>query len=254
MGKFVAVFLACIVAAQAATYSCPSYDYWCSHNFHVLPARSYYCYTVPFSRSWCTSQYYADCLFEFPQPLTGAEESCEAEKANVEDIITGYETKLSNARNTIRDELNEGLAPFESDLDELHATYLSTFMLYLKNCYDENSSEYTTKVADYQDELAALKTQAVADFNTAVDAAITRIETFHGQIITQFRSCLTNRTSRLNSYNLKLDERATCIVNQYEQRLEAIFEKLYADKTKDANHDAAMEAYYNELCDQLAVD
>ena len=58
-------------------------------------------------------------------------------------------------------------------------------MLYLKNCYDENSSEYTTKVADYQDELAALKTQAVADFNTAVDAAITRIETFHGQIITQ---------------------------------------------------------------------
>ena len=107
------------------------------------------------------------------------------EKANVEDIITGYETKLSNARNTIRDELNEGLAPFESDLDDLHATYLSTFMLYLKNCYDENSSEYTTKVADYQDELAALKTQAVADFNTAVDAAITRIETFHGQIITQ---------------------------------------------------------------------
>jgi len=263
--KFVAVFLACIVAAQAATYSCPSYDYWCSHNFHVLPARSYYCYTVPFSRSWCTSQYYADCLFEFPQPLTGAEESCEAEKANVEDIITGYETKLSNARNTIRDELNEGLAPFESDLDDLHATYLSTFMLYLKNCYDENSSEYTTKVADYQDELAALKTQAVADFNTAVAAAITRIETFHGQIITQFRSCLTNRTSRLNSYNLKLDERATCIVTQYRERLEAIvtkkvdfvkcvFDRLYADKSKDAQYDNAMINYEAELTAQVNAD
>ena len=33
-----------------------------------------------------------------------------------------------------------------------------------------------------------------------------------------------------------------------------LFYIFTADKTKDANHDAAMEAYYNELCDQLAID
>merc|ERR1712168_1110838 len=35
--KFVVAFLACIVAAQAATFDAPSYEYWCAHSFHVCP-------------------------------------------------------------------------------------------------------------------------------------------------------------------------------------------------------------------------
>merc|ERR1712121_585172 len=65
--KFVVAFLACIVAAQAATFSCPSYDYWCAHNFHVLPRNSYYCYRIHFNHAWCTGAYYRDILVEFPK-------------------------------------------------------------------------------------------------------------------------------------------------------------------------------------------
>jgi len=257
--KFIVAFLACIVAAQAATFTCPTYDYWCSHNFHVLPPRSYYCYTVPFNSAWCTNQYYADCLLEFPK-AEGT--SCEAEKDDVETCITTYTTKLETARGTIRDTLNEGLTPFTTTIDTLHLQYLNTFKAYLKLVHDEGTDEYNTKVLEYETELGDIKTQAIADFNTAVDAAMTRIETFHNQIISQFRSCLVSRTSKLTLYNTQLDTRVTSIVSQYRTRLEAIvtkkvtfvrsvFDKLYAGKDKHADHETAMTAYNTELSGEV---
>ena len=53
-------------ATQAATYRIPSYHYWCSHAFHVLPSHQYYSYRIHFNRSWCTAAYYRDILAEFP--------------------------------------------------------------------------------------------------------------------------------------------------------------------------------------------
>jgi len=260
--KFIVAFLACIVAAQASTFSCPTYDYWCSHNFHVLPPRSYYCYTVPFNSAWCTSQYYADCLLEFPK-AEGT--SCEAEKTDVESCIRTYTTKLETARGTIRTTLEEGLEPFTNTIDALHLQYVNTYKAYLKLVHDEGTTEYNTKVSDYEAELLAIKNQAITDFNNAVDAAMTRIESFHTQIIAQFRSCLVSRTAKINSYNTQLDTRVTSIVSQYRTRLEAIvtkkvtwvrsvFDKLYAGKEKHADHEAAMTAYNTELSRQVDTD
>jgi len=259
--KFVAVFLACIVAAQAATYSCPSYDYWCSHNFHVLPSQSYYCYTVPFKTSWCSAKYYADCLAEFPKTQ---EDSCDAEITDLDTFISGYEDKLLGARQTIEAEMNEDLAPFTTEIDNLHATYIDTFKLYLKNCFAEDSAEYTTKVATYETELGEARTQALANFATAVSNAVARIETFHKKIVASFRGCLETRTCRINSYNTKLGERATEMKTKYTEALTAIvtkrvnwvksvFEKLYAETDKVDSYAAAMEKYECDLVIQIAV-
>ena len=81
--------------------------------------------------------------------------------------------------------MNEGLTPFTTTIDTLHLQYLNTFKAYLKLVHDEGTDEYNTKVLEYETELGDIKTQAIADFNTAVDAAMTRIETFHNQIISQ---------------------------------------------------------------------
>merc|ERR1712168_1658203 len=100
--KFVIAFLACIVAAQAATFYCPSYDYWCAHNFHVLPRNSYYCYRIHFNHAWCTGAYYRDILVEFPK--TFIPKGCEAEdqsEARVNEMIQ----KLTEARAKIQMEL-----------------------------------------------------------------------------------------------------------------------------------------------------
>jgi len=257
--KFVAVFLACIVAAQAATYSCPSYSYWCSHNFHVLPPTSYYCYTVPFKSNWCSAQYYADCLVEFP---TKQQDSCDAEYDDLDTFISGYEDKLLGARQTIEGELNEGLPAFTAQIDGLHETYLAAFKLYLKNCYAEGTAEYTAKVDDYEIELGEARTKALENFATAVTNAIARIETFHAKIISSFKTCLENRTCRITSYNSQLDQRATDIKAKYTERLtaiitkridwvKAVFEKLYAGKAD--GYTAAMEKYECDLIIQLAV-
>jgi hypothetical protein len=261
--KFVAIFLACIVAAQAATYGCPSYDYWCSHNFHVLPARSYYCYTVPFKQCWCTSQYYADCLVEFPEPLLGG--TCQEEKENVEDCIGEYETKLSGARTEIEDELNEQKTPFSEKIDDVHKVYVDAFKLYLTYCYEADTPEYNEKVAAYELELKGIKDRAIEAFETGVTAAIARIKVFHDQIIARFRSCLTQRTCRLTSYNTQIDTRASDIVSRYRTQLEAIvtkkvnfvrctFTQLYTGKPLDSVHEDTMVAYNEELTGQVDID
>jgi len=258
--KFLAVFLACIVAAQAATNPCPSYDYWCSHNFHVLPPQSYYCYTVPFKQSWCTSQYYADCLVEYPKSTD--EKSCETER-DVETVVAEVTAKLLDARQKIENELNGNLAAFTAQIDDIHTQYLETFKRYLKQCYDENSDDFTSRVVAYTAELAAAKTQAITNFHTAVRSAMTKIESFHAQIITRFQSCLTSRNARLTSYNTKLEQYATDVVAHYRERLEAImnkkvdfvkcvYERLYAGKTKHADYDAFLVEFQAQL--QAHVD
>merc|ERR1712096_595281 len=75
--KIVAVFLACIVASQAATFNIPSYDYWCRQNFCVVPHQSYYNYRVNFNRAWCQGHFYRGILCEFPKCLQP--KGCEAE-------------------------------------------------------------------------------------------------------------------------------------------------------------------------------
>jgi len=257
--KFVAVFLACIVAAQAATFACPSYDYWCSHSFHVLPPRHFYCYTVPFKSCWCTSQYYANCLAEFPQKK---DPSCEDEIKDMDAFIAVYENKLLEARKKIEKEMNEGLAAFIKQIDDLHASYITTFKLYLKNCYAENSAEYIARVESYIAELAAAKTRALTNFANSVSTNMLRIKAFHDRIIANFRSCLEGRVLKISAYNTKMDSRATEIKKKYSDCLKAmvkkriswvtkIFEKLYAGTTKTAKD--AMAKYECDLIIQIAV-
>jgi len=260
--KFVAVFLACLVAVQATSVAVPPYNYWCSHNFHVLPPRSYYCYTVPFKSEWCSAKYYADCLIEFPK--SQEDNTCDAELTDVDAFLSEYENKLANARQNIESEMNQGLTSFTEEIDQIHATYLENFKNYLKNVYDENSDEYSSRVVAYETELGEAKTQALANFATAVSKAMARIADFHQKIIASFKTCLESRTARINEYNTKMDERATEIKNKYAESLnefvtkrinwvKKVFEKLYADTDKADSYAAAMEKYECDLIIQIAV-
>jgi len=257
--KFVAVFLACIVAAQATSIVVPSYDYWCAHNFHVLPARSYYCFSLPISQNWCTAKYYADCLVEFPQDQ---DPGCEAEQTDLDAFIAGYEVKLAAARAQIETELNTGLTAFKDEIDAVHLTYVNTYKEYLKNVYAEGTDEYNTRVTAYEAELLASRTRAVNSWIDAVANAISRIETFHTSILTRFRSCLETRITRIGEYNSKMDQRSTEIVGRYRTALEkivarrvefvkSVFDKLYADKAKHADHETAMANYSAELAAEV---
>jgi len=259
--KFVAIFLACIVAAQAVTFTTPSYDYWCSHDFQVLPPTSYYCYTVPFKSSWLSTKYYADCLVEFPKTEG---DSCEAENPDMTACISSYEGKLMDARNSIESELNEGLEPFTCQIDNLHATYLATFKSYIKNCYDENSDEYSNKVAQYEYDLCVARTNAIENFSSAVAKAMERIQCFHDSIIARFHKCLETRSCKINSYNTKLDEGVMKVIDQYEASLndittkrvnfvKCIFNRLYAGTTKAENYEEAINRYECSLTIEVAV-
>merc|ERR1739838_1160743 len=148
--KFAAIFLACLVAAQAATFSCPSYDYWCSHNFLVYPANSYYCYTVPFQSCWCTGQYYSNCLVELPK---GSGSTCEDEKQDVTACMKVYEDKLSKARTAIKDQLMKNKEEFLKQIDAMHALYTSTYERYLKSCAGLSAADLAARV---QNQLKAI--------------------------------------------------------------------------------------------------
>merc|ERR1712183_12858 len=195
--KFVVAFLACIVAAQAATFSCPSYEYWCAHSFHVLPRSHYYCYRFHFNHAWCTGAYYRDILVEFPQ--RHIPKGCEAEdqaEARVQEMIR----KLGEARDQIINELMMPQGNWIKNLCDMH---------------DERCKAYSA-------ELDALKEQAIRRYNEQVRSFMMRIEHFHSQIIAQFRQCLATRKTRVYSFHTKLYHRADRYVACYKEQLEKL--------------------------------
>merc|ERR1712002_1416157 len=120
--KFVVAFLACIVAAQAATFSCPSYEYWCAHSFHVLPRSHYYCHRFHFNHAWCTGAYYRDILVEFP--MAHYPKGCEAEdqaEGRVQEMIR----KLAAAREEIRGTLMMPQGNWIKNLCEMNDYYVA---------------------------------------------------------------------------------------------------------------------------------
>merc|ERR1712157_559942 len=130
--KFVVAFLACIVAAQAATFYCPSFDYWCAHNFHVLPRNSYYCYRIHFNHAWCTGAYYRDILVEFPK--TFIPKGCEAEdqsEARVNEMIQ----KLTEARAKIQMELFLPLPQWKEQLCKMNEYFVQIFREYFQRAH-----------------------------------------------------------------------------------------------------------------------
>merc|ERR1712032_451263 len=220
-------------------------DYWCSHSFHVLPPRHFYCYRIPFNRSWCTTKFYADCLIEYPRPTGLHPKMCENERP-VEDLVREVTTKLAAARQRIENDLNKNLGTFISQIDNLHAQYIQTFTTYLKRAYGENCPQLAARVLAYTAELNAAKTAAVAQFRASIRSIMARIESFHGQLIARFRSCLTSRKARIDQFNIQIAQRVNAIVSHYRARLMAIvnkkvefvrciYERLYEGKQKPAN-------------------
>jgi len=259
--KFAAIFLACVVAAQAATYSCESYEYWCAHDFHVLPSRSYYCYTVPFNSQWCTSKYYADCLVEFPKAVG---KSCEAESTDHLTCVSSYEVKLEAARKTIKTDLEAGLKTLTDKIDSIHAVYMETFKRYLKTIIHDYCQEFEDRVAKYQGELDVARSTAVDNFNAAVAKAIARVKAFHDQIIQQFHNCLATRALKLKSYNSKMEQRSTDMISKYQTSLDAVvakrvafvkktLEKIYGGNTKNKKLPVIMFKYECDLENEVAA-
>merc|ERR1712183_852085 len=165
--KFVVAFLACIVAAQAATFQAPLYEYWCAHSFHVLPRSHYYCYRFHFNHAWCTGAYYRDILVEFPKSFVP--KGCEDEKVadnRVDEMIR----KLAEARAQIEMELMLPQGNWIKNLCEMNDYYVAIFKDYFHRAY----SAYTFNMLDerckaYSAELDALKDQAIRRFNEQLE-------------------------------------------------------------------------------------
>lgn len=238
--KLLIVLVACFVAAQAT--SLPSYQSWCNSNFWLFPDQSYYRYTLPFNRAWCTPQYYSDILKEFPQPILGPD-MCEAEQANIACITAGYRTKLEAKRTEFKCLLEAGLPAFKQAIDTIHARYQASFECNLQRVLCKTSTAYALKVAQYCSQLAKLKSDAVCRFNNSVTQLIAKIKAFHDQILANFENCLTTRKARVDAYILKLNQRsceiqqryAACITAAITKRVNwvrCVFTALYSNQIK----------------------
>merc|ERR1711921_13912 len=221
--KFVVAFLACLVAAQAATFSCPSYEYWCAHSFHVLPERSYYCVNVPFDKCWLTPDYYKHEIISFPKKLVGGFE----EEKDVETLVRDLEKNLKEAREKIKKELMKGQEAYGENLEQLHKFYVSQFKRYYSYVVSD-ATIVAKKVAEYEKELEQMHKRAMADYEKAVDAEILKIQYFHEQLISQFRQTVTTRDSRVKAYCTELESKATQYINSYKLRLDQIVLKKVA--------------------------
>jgi len=256
--KYFAVFLACIVAAQAATFHCPSYEFWCAHSFHVLPERSYYCLTVPFDNCWVTPDFYKHELINFPQKLIGGFE----EEKDVDALVKELETKLKEAREKIKKNLMKGIDSYSENLQNLHKFYVSHFKQYYSYVVSD-PAVVAKKTAEYAAELAAMHKRALADYEKAVDASILKVQYFHEQLVAQFRQTCTKRDSRVKAYCTELESKATQYVNSYKMRLDQIllkkvafvkkvFTLLYSDKVMHESFDEAIAEYEKLLKEEVA--
>jgi hypothetical protein len=260
--KFFAVILAFVVATQASNI--PGYSYWCSHNFCVYPTPSSYCYRLPFSQNWCSAQYYADCLREFPCPIPGSKNLCECEQDDITAFVQTIREKLEGKRCEIQEALEKKLPAFECMIQNLHARYLRTFRAYLAKCICKTSSTYAEKVQKYEEKLDELECEAIEKFNSDVEKIIERIECFHEQLLTKFQTCLETRKCRVDAYCTSLEEKSCDVQEKYAQCLtdhmtkrkqwvECIFAAIYEgeENIKTDTYGDAMEEYQRLLdCDK----
>merc|ERR1712168_371419 len=251
--KYIAIFLACIVAAQAATFKCPSYEYWCAHSFHVLPSSSYYCLTVPFDNCWIQSSFYKEALVNFPKKTPFG---LEKEK-DIDTIVAEMERRFEESRIKIEKGLMEGLPRYQENLRKLHEYYIAHLKQYYSRCV-EDQQRVNEKVAEYTRELQEKLEKAVSDFKKAVEEAMTRIKNYHDQIITQFREACVSRDTRIKSYCSAVDQRSTQYSQCYKDRLNQIvlkkvafvkrvFTELYSDKVMHKDFDEAIRIWEEEL-------
>merc|ERR1712042_182469 len=254
--KFVVAFLACIVAAQAATFECPSFDYWCAHNFHVLPRNSYYCYRIHFNHAWCTGAYYRDILVEFPKCFVP--KGCEAEdqsEARVNEMIQ----KLTEARAKIQMELFLPLPQWKEQLCKMNEYFVQIFREYFQRAHPAFTyNMYKERVGAYAAELESLKKQAETRYINQVHSFMLRIEHFHNQIIAQFRQCLATRKTRVTCFHDRLYHKADRMAACYKEQLEKlrlrkiafvrnIFTCIYAGKAMPANFEEAIAHWSQEM-------
>merc|ERR1712042_117437 len=254
--KFVVAFLACIVAAQAATFECPSYEYWCAHSFHVLPRSHYYCYRFHFNHAWCTGAYYRDILVEFPKSFVP--KGCEDEK-EADDRVDELIRKLAEARESIRLELMLPQGNWIKNLCEMNDFYVAIFKDFFHRYYSAFTfNQLDERCKAYRAGLDALKEQAIRRYNEQVNSFIMRIEHFHSQIIAQFRQCLATRKTRVYSFHTKLYQRADRYVACYKEQLEKlrlrkiafvrnIFTCIYAGKAMPADFEQAIKEWSEEM-------
>merc|ERR1712183_1064794 len=245
--KFVVAFLACIVAAQAATFSCPSYEYWCAHSFHVLPASSYYCLTVPFDNCWIQSSFYKEVLVNFPKKTPFG---LEKETKDLDAIDGEMERRFEESRNKIQKGVMEGLPAYKENLEKLHQYYIAHLKQYYSRCVDDEA-RVNEKVAEYTRELAQKVEKAVRDYQKAVEEAMSRIKNYHDQIIKQFREACVSRSTRVKAYCSAVEQRSTSYSQCYRDRLNQIvlkkvafvkkvFTELYSDKVMHESFDEAI--------------
>ena len=90
---------------------------------------------------------------------------------------------MAEAREVIRTEILNEKTSFLEYVENIQAEYLATFESYLKNCYDEESDEYKSAVAEYKEKLFFARQKAEENFETAVNNAITKILCFHDRLI-----------------------------------------------------------------------
>merc|ERR1712168_295028 len=251
--KYIAIFLACIVAAQAATFKCPSYEYWCAHSFHVLPESSYYCLNVPFDNCWIQSSFYKEVLVNFPKKTPFG---LEKEK-DIDTIVAEMERRFEESRIKIEKGLLEGLPRYQENLRKLHEYYIAHLKQYYSRCV-EDQQRVNEKVAEYTRELQEKLEKAVSDYKKAVEEAMSRIKDYQEQIIKQFREACVSRDTRVKSYCSAVDQRSTQYSQCYKDRLNQIvmkkvafvkrvFTELYSDKVMHADFDEAIRIWEEEL-------
>jgi len=261
MMKFLVLLLASVAAVQSTSFSCPSYEYWCLHDFLVFPSQNYYECPISFKQCWLTTRFYSSCLNEFPK---SEKDSCEAEKNNINEVIGIYEEKLKEKRNEIEKEINAGIIPFTEEIENLHSFYFNKLQTYLQKLFKVEQDEYKNKTSKYQEILDNKKFEAIQQFNNAVKDAMNKIVNFHQQIIDRFRNCLSTRKSRLESYNSNLNERSNDMINTYKQSLlesvtkrvewaKSTFNALYGDDEKSETYEKAIEKHQEDLNNQVDI-
>jgi len=253
--KIVAVFLACIVASQAASFNIPNYDYWCRQNFCVVPHQSYYNYRVNFNRAWCQGHFYRGILCEFPKCLTP--KGCEAEDQS--DVrLKEIEGRLLKVRQQIYTELMHPQQGWIKMLYELNYQYVCVFRDYYRHATGCAYTELEGRSGRYAAELEGYRRQAVARYNEHVHQIMARIEQYHRQIVQQFKECVEKRKHQVGGVHGKMNERAEKYIKSYKEKLEQlrskksryvrlIFSKLYAGKSIPSEFEEVMRQWEEEM-------
>lgn len=233
--------------SATSSYTCP--DASSAKSTYVPEPKvdsSVYCVNLKTEQKWFTTAYYLEKGDIKNYPAADSEKA-DCSKDPPADLVSEMRRLLGERLKKIVEEMNAQWTPngFKEAIEGAHKVALDKYaadLVAAGKAADLDAARLLSEYVNFESKLALKLSSAKLQFDCAAKRIESRLTCYHNQILSRFEQCLSMRKCRVASYENKMEDRKTQMVENYKKSLARVTEAKHAFVKK------TLEALYK--CDQ----